>query len=169
MYALVAIVAIIVLVAAAGAYALMNNGSGGKTVTVADATTLKYNANVTYQGDITQFNWAAKNVGATDMALHFDILHGEQGNYTYILNSGDKTAWIAVNGTWTNISSDFTNQWNTWVGTGQRWTNDLNALTTAWNGTGNCTYTDSAKGVTITIYNVAINPTLDDLLFQHTP
>jgi hypothetical protein len=165
MYALVAIAAIIVVLAGAGAYMLVNNG---KTATVADATKLQYSADVTYQGDITQFNWAATNVGATNMALHIDILHGEQGNYTYILNSGDNTAWMAVNGTWTNVSSDFTNQWNTWVGTGQRWTNDLNALTTNWNGTGDCNYTDSARGVTIRIYNVAINPSLNDSLFQHT-
>jgi hypothetical protein len=165
MYALFAVVAIVVVVTGSGAYLLMNNGA--KTVTVADATSLQYNSDVTYQGDITQFKWAATNMGATNMALHIDILHGQQGNYSYILNSGDKTAWVAVNGTWTNVSSDFTNQWNTWVGTGQRWTNDLNALTN-WSGTGDCNYNDSARMVSIRIYNVAINPTMADSLFQHT-
>jgi hypothetical protein len=169
MYALVAIVVIIVAVAVAGAYVLTNSGGGGKTVTIADATSLQYDSDVTYQGDITLTKWTAKNVGATDMALHLDILHGEQGNYTYILNRGDQTAWLAVNGTWTDVSSDFTNQWNTWVGTDKRWTNDLDALSTNWSGTGDYTYTNSATGTTFRIYNIAINPTLDDSLFQHTP
>jgi hypothetical protein len=163
MYALVAVVVIIVVVAVAGAYVLMNSGG----VKVADATSLQYDVDVTYQGDITLFKWAAKNVGATDMALHFDILHGEQGNFTYILNSGDQTAWMAVNGTWTDMSSDFTNQWNLWVGTGKQWTGNMNALAN-WSGTGDCTYTGSTTNSTFRIYNIVINPTIADSLFQHT-
>jgi hypothetical protein len=171
MYALVGVVVIIVVVAVAGAYVLMNSGGGGggaDTYTVANATSLQYNSEVTYQGATTTtlFNWAAKNVGATDMVLRIDILGGESGNYTYILNGGTQTAWMSVNGTWTNVSSDFTNQWNTWVGTGQRWTENLDALTTNWSGTGDYTYTNSATGTTMRIYNVAINPTLADSLFQ---
>ncbi len=54
MYALVAVVVIIVVVVAvAGAYVLMNSGGGGgggDTYTVANATSLQYNAEVTYQG-----------------------------------------------------------------------------------------------------------------------
>jgi len=163
MYASVTVVVIIVVVAVAGAYVLMNSGG----VKVTDATSLQYDVEVTYQGDITHFKWAAKNVGATDMALHIDILHGEQGNYTYILNSGDQTAWMAVNGTWTDVSSDFTNQWNLWVGTGKQWTGNMNALAN-WSGTGDCTYTGSTTNTTFRIYNIAINPTLADSLFQHT-
>jgi len=165
MYALVSVVVIIVVVVAvAGGYVLMNGG--GATNNVASATSLQYKAEVTYQGaTTTQFNWAAKNVGATDMQLRIDISGGASGNYTYILNHGNQTAWFAVNGTWTNVSSDFTNQWNTWVGTGKRWTNDLDALAKNWSGTGEYTYTDSAAGTTIRIYNVVINPTLADSLF----
>jgi hypothetical protein len=169
MYALVAVVVIIVVaVAVAGAYVLMNSGGGGgggNTYTVANATSLQYDTDVTYQGDITHFKWAAKNVGATDMVLRLDILHGEQGNYTYILNGGDQTAWVAVNGTWTDYSSDFTNQWNLWMGTGKQWTGNMNALAN-WSGTGDYTYTGSTTNSTIRIYNIAINPTLADSLFQ---
>ena len=153
--------------AVAGAYVLMN--SGGKTVKVADATSLQYNAEVSYQGATPiLFNWTAKNVGATDMMLRIDLLGGESGNYTYIMNHGTQTAWVSSNGTWTDVSSDFTNQWNTWVGTGKQWTNDLNRLATNWSGTGDYTYTNSTTGTTIRYYNVAINPTLADSLFQHT-
>ena len=171
MYTLVAIVVIIVVaVAVAGAYVLMNSGGGGggaDTYTVANATSLQYNADVTYQGvSPTLFNVAAKNVGATDMVLRIDILGGESGNYTYIMDHGTQTAWLSNNGTWTNVSSDFTNQWNTWMGTGKPRTTDLDALATNWSGTGDYTYTNSATGTTMRIYNVAINPTLADSLFQ---
>jgi hypothetical protein len=166
MYALVSVVVIIVVVGAVvGAYMLMNNG--GTTNTVASATSLQYNADVTYQGSTgtTVFNWAAKNMGTANMELRIDISGGASGNYTYILNDEDNTAWLATNGTWTDVSSDFTNQWNTWVGTGMAWPRNLDALSMNWNGTGDHTYTDSATGTTTRIYNVAINPTLADSLF----
>jgi len=169
MYASAAVVVIIIVVAVAGAYVLMNSGGGGNTVKVADATSLQYDVDVTYQGDITHFKWAAKNVGATDMVLRIDLLGGESGNYTYIMNHGTQTAWMAVNGIWTDVSSDFTNQWNTWVGTDKDWTNHLNRLTTNWSGTGDYTYTNSTTGTTIRYYDIAVNPTFADSLFQHTP
>ena len=164
-YALVAIVAVIVVVAVAGAYVLMNSGGGGNTVKVADATSLQFDADVKFEGTPTAlFKWAAKNVGATDMVLRLDILGvGDTGNYSYILNGGDQTAWLSNNGTWTNVSSDFTNQWNHWVGT--EWTNDLDALAN-WSGTGDYNYTSADGKTTARIYNIAINPVLADSLFQ---
>ena len=167
LYALVAVVIIVVVVAVAGAYVLMNRGGSGITYTVSNATSLQYNAEVTYPGGIpVLFNCAAKNVGATDMVLRIDILGGASGNYTYIMDHGTQTAWVSSNGTWTDFSIDFANQWNTWVGTGTRWTSDVNALSTNWSGTGDYTYIGSKTGATIRIYNVAINPTLADALFQ---
>jgi hypothetical protein len=165
-YALAAVIVIIVVVAVAGAYVLMN---GGNTVKVADAKSLQYNADVSYQGAApVVFTWTAKNVGATNMVLRIDLMGGASGNYTYVMDQGAQTAWWLNNGTWTNLSSDFTNQWNTWVGTGKQWTRNWDALTTNWSGTGDCTYTNSATNTTIRIYNVVINPTLADSLFQHT-
>jgi hypothetical protein len=101
--------------------------------------------------------------------LRVDIFEGASGNYTYILNQGTKTAWTAVNGDWTDVSSDFTNQWNSFVGENHRWTTDVGHLINDWSGTGNYTYVGSTTGATVTIYNVVINPTLDDSLFQHNP
>jgi hypothetical protein len=164
------VVIIVVAVAVAGAYLLMNSGGGGgtkNTYTVANATSLQFNAEVSYQGATpTLFNWAAKNVDTTNMVLRLDILGGASGNYTYIMDHGAQTAWVSSNGTWTNFSSDFTNQWSTWVGTGKQWTGDVDHLAANWSGTGDYTYTGSATGATIRIYNVVINPALADSLFQ---
>jgi hypothetical protein len=170
MYALVAVIVVIVVaVAVAGAYVLINRGGGGSKniYTVANATSLQFNAEVSYQGATPNlFNWAAKNVGASDMVLRLDILGGASGNYTYIMDHGAQTAWVSSNGTWTNFSSDFTNQWNTWVGTGKQWTSDVDHLAANWSGTGDYTYTGSSTGATIRLYNIVINPTLADSLFQ---
>ena len=163
MYILVAVVVIIVVVATvAGAYMLMNPG-GGNTVKVADATSLQYDVDVTYQGTTSLSKFAAKNLGASDMMLRIDLLGGDQGNYTYILNSEDKTVWLALNGNWTDASTTYNDLMAT-GGLGAQNTVHTDALAN-WSGTGDYTYTDSV-GTSYKIYNVAINPTLDDSLFQ---
>jgi len=164
MYALVAVVIVVIVAAVVGAYVLMNNGG---TVNVKGATSLQYNADVSYQGATpVVFTWNAKNVDATNMVLRIDLMGGESGNYTYIMDNGAQTAWASSNGTWTNVSGDFTNQWNTWVGTGKQWTLNLNALETNWSGKGECTYTTPSGNSVVKIYNIVINPTLADSLFQ---
>ena len=166
MYTLVATVVIIVVVAAvAGTYVLMNSGGNTQnTVNVKDATSLQYDVNVTYQGTTTLSKFAAKNLGASDMMMRIDLTGSGQSNYTYILNSEDKSAWLALNGNWTDVSTTYNNLMTS--GPAAQWTTHVDALAN-WSGTGDCTYTDSA-GTSYKIYNVAINPTLDNSLFQHT-
>jgi hypothetical protein len=102
------------------------------------------------------------------MALRIEIFGGASGNYTYILNSKDQTAWVGVNDVWSDLSSDFTNQWNSWVGAGKQFTMDVDKLAANWSGSGDYTYTDSATQTTIRIYNIQVNPTVPDSLFEHT-
>jgi hypothetical protein len=164
MYALVSVVVIIVAaVAVAGAYVLMNSGGGGKTVKVADATSLQYDVDVTYQGTTSLSKFAGKNLGASDIILRIDLSGGGQANYTNIINGADQTAWRSTNGNWTDVSTTYNTIWD--IGCGKQWTNNVNALAN-WSGTGDYTYTDSV-GTSYRIYNVVINPTLDNSLFQH--
>jgi len=162
-YALVAIVVIIVVVAVAGSYVLMNNGSE-ETATVANAKNLQFDVNVTYQGTATLSQFAAKNLNTSDMMMRIDMTGNGQSNYTYIFKSEDTTAWQAIDGNWTDVSSTYNNLMSS--GPAAQWVTHVDALSN-WSGTGDCTYTDSA-GTTYTIYNVVINPTLADSLFQHT-
>lgn len=166
-YALVAGVIVVVVIAIVGAYVLMNSGGGGGAPTVASATSLQFNDDVTFGSTVVMHTISAKNVNASNMMLRIDMPEGESGNYTYILNQGTQTAWQCENGTWTNVSNDFTNQWNTWVGEHKLWTADVDHLINDWSGTGNCTYIGETYGGTHNIYNIVINPTLADSLFQH--
>ena len=163
MYALVAIV-VIVVVAVAGAYVLMNNGSGGVTYTVANAKSLQYDVNVTYQGTTSLSRFTGKNLGASNMMLRVELSGSGQDNYTIILNGEDQTAWQALNGNWTDVSNTYNDRMTN--GCGKQWTTFVDALAN-WSGTGDCNYTDTA-GTSYKIYNVAINPTVDDALFQHS-
>jgi hypothetical protein len=170
-YAL-AVAVVVVVVVIVSAYVLMNGGGGGAaedTYTVGNATSLQFNDAVTFGSTQVMHTISAKNVNASNMMLRIDTPGGESGNYTYVLNQGTQTAWQCVNGTWTDVSNDFTNQWNTWVGEHKLWTTDVSHLISDWSGTGNCTYVGSTSGGTHNIYNVVINPTLADSLFEHSP
>jgi hypothetical protein len=162
MYALVAMVVIIAVAGSAGGYMFMNSG-GGKTVKVADATSLQYYVDVTYQGTTTLSKFAGKNIGTPNMILRIDLSGSNQDNFTNVVNSGDQTAWRSTNGNWADVSATYDTIMA--IGCGEQWRNNVNALAN-WNGTGDCTYTDST-GTSYKIYNVSINPTLADSLFQH--
>jgi len=168
MYILVAVLVVAVVGVGVGAYVFLGMGGGGGTTNVADATSLQYDADVTYQGSTSLYKFAARDMGTSDMALRIDIFGGASGNYTYILNGKDQTAWVGVNDEWSDLSSDFTNQWNAWVGSGKQFTTDVDTLAANWSGTGDYTYTDSATQTTIRIYNIQVNPTIDNALFEHT-
>jgi predicted permease len=164
MYALIAVVIIVVVVAVAGAYVLMNSGGGGKTAKVADATSLQYTVDVTYNGTTTLAKFAGENLGTPNMLLRVD-LSGSGSNWSLILNGTDQTAWQTFDGNWTDISTSYNDIMTS--GCGIRWNANVDALAN-WSGTGDCTYTDSATATTFRIYKVVINPTLDASLFQHT-
>jgi hypothetical protein len=166
---IVAIVVVVVVIAGIAVYVLYSgtggenggNGNGGEDVyTVENATSLQYDADVTTQGQTFTYKLAGKNLGTENMKLRIDLLGGETGNYSYILNAGDETAWAAVNGEWTDMTTDFAAQWQAW---GTEWTNYINNLKN-WSGTGEYTYT--AEGVSVRVYNISLNPSLADSLFQ---
>jgi hypothetical protein len=71
------------------------------------------------------------------------------------------TAWTAVNGEWTDISSTYQEQCDSWNG---QWIGNVDALA-AWSCTGDYTYTDD-NGDSVKIYNISVNPALADSLFQ---
>jgi hypothetical protein len=163
-----AVVIIIVAIAAVGVgvYLATQGGGGGgggtkNTYTVANATSLQIEANVTSQGVTVTQKWAAKNLNTSQLMLRLDLLGGASGNYSYILIASNKTAWSAVNGVWTDVSGTFNDLWSIW---GTHWTNLVNALAN-WSGAGDYTYTASG-GESVRVYDISVNPSLADSLFQ---
>ncbi len=169
-YALIA--AMIIVVAVPSSYFLFNSrkleGGGGNIV--ANAASLQYNAEVKNVGWTRQvYTVSAKNVNAPNMMLRVEFSADTGANVTWILNHGTDTAWLEMYGNWTDISRDFANQWKSFVGENSRWTTDVGHLVNDWSGTGDCNYVNSTTGETVTVYNVTVNPTLADSLFQYNP
>jgi hypothetical protein len=167
---LVIAVTVIVAIAAVGVgvYLAAQGGGGGgggtkNTYTVANATSLQIETNVTEQGITVTHHWAGKNLNSTQQMLRLDLLGGEAGNYSYIFVSGNHTAWSAANGVWTDASSTFNDLWSIWE---PHWNNLMNELVANWSGVGDHNYTAS-NGASVKVYAVNVNPSLADSLFQH--
>jgi hypothetical protein len=86
---------------------------------------------------------------------------GSQSNYTYIINGAQQKAWIYENGTWTDLSSDFSGELSTWNSQFAGYENDL----VNWPGYGYWTYT-APDGTTLRFYGITVNPSLADSLFS---
>jgi hypothetical protein len=161
------IVVVVVVVVGVGAYLLMSGtgGNGGATPTptptapdVEGATSLQFSVDVT-SGDTSYTNiYMAKNIGTSDMMIRIEMSNGY--NAIDIVNAAEQKVWEYTDGQWTDLSDAFSDQWASWSST---WSGYKNTLAD-WTGTGEWTYTEN--GSTVRIYDISVNPTLADSLFQ---
>ena len=179
---LVAVVVVIVVVGAAvGAYYFMSQNPAGSSDTnptttpsgttdpttstptsVADATSLKYSVSLTENGvETASYTYWGKNAGTENFAMRIEYTD-ESDDGILIFNSETNEAWTYSGGEWVDISSYFDSQFDMWE---NLWTGYVNSLE-SWAGTGEYTY--SADGNTVRIYDISVNPTLEDSLFTHS-
>jgi hypothetical protein len=162
-WVIIGIVIVAVVVIGVVAYwALTNTGEGeGPTPTpgpgVADATSLQFDVS-TSEKDIS---FQAKNLGTSEILLRVGETYTDGSEFTYIMNQAEEKAWANFEGSWTDVSTDFSTYWT------DTWEPSLNgyiAELANWSGTGD--YQIQAGGETQTISNIVVNPTLADSLFQ---
>jgi hypothetical protein len=170
MYIVVAVVVIIIVVVAiAGAYVLMNPGGGGgggdgeETVyTMGNATSIQYDVNLTTAGVTGTYNFAGKNLGTTDTLLRVDAnpVVSEGTVYSYIMYAANQTSYSNATGTWD--VSVFATDWPTYSTQFEGYIDHNPDWKT---GDSDITYTDNS-GNTVVIFNIVLNPSLPDSLFQ---
>ena len=123
---------------------------------------LKFSVSVTENGAVKgAYTFWGKNVGEDNFAMRIEY-EDENGDGIFIFNAGTKQAWTYSNGEWTDISSYFDMQYDLWKNT---WAGYVNGLA-AWAGTGEYSYT--AGSSTFRIYDISVNPALEDSLFTHS-
>ncbi len=159
MVSLVAIVIIVVAVVV-GVILATRGGAGGN---VAGANSLQFSTDYTFQGTSTTYAYSAKNIGTSSTLLRIEGT-GEEGNFIYIINGAQKQAWVYENGAWTNLTAYYSSTWGQWIST----FSELKGELSNWSGLGDYTYTDQSSGYNIRIYNIAVNPSLPDSLFEHS-
>jgi uncharacterized protein (UPF0333 family) len=166
--ALVIAVIVVIVVAAVGVgvYLAMSNtgenggNGGGETPDVEGATSLQFSVAITAEGEsIGTYTYMAKNIGTSDMMIRVEMSNGYE--LVDIVNGAEQKAWEYMAGEWTDLSDTFSDQWDAWDSTWQGYKNSL----ADWTGTGDWTYTDT-DGSSIRVYDIAVNPSLADSLFQ---
>ena len=125
------------------------------------ASSLKYSVSITENGaDVGTYTFWGKNAGTNDFSMRIEYTDSE-GSGTYIFNGAQMKAWFEADGEWTDISDYYSMQWDVWNNVWSSYTTSL----TAWTGNGEWSY--SADGNTVRIYDISVNPILDDALFTH--
>jgi len=100
----------------------------------------------------------AKNIGESNLKIRIEISSGGV-ELVYVVNGEQQKAWSYMDGQWTE-SSDFSAEWDAWSSTLTGYKESL----ADWTGTGEWTYTQD--GTTVRIYDITVNPTLADSLFE---
>lgn len=131
-------------------------------VNVGDASSLKYSVSLTENGVLQgSYTYQGKNAGTANFMIRIDASDSD-GDTTFIFNGAQHKAWTYAGGEWTDISDFYDMQFQIWDGLWSAYTTNLSA----WTGAGDYTYSDGTS--TVRIYDIAVNPSLPDSLFEHT-
>jgi hypothetical protein len=129
---------------------------------IAGASSLRYSVSLTENGVVQgSYTYMGKNAGTNSFMMRIEVTSTD-GNAIYIFNGAQQKAWTYSDGQWTDISELYTVQFGVWNNLWQGYVNGLSA----WNGVGDYSY--SSGGSTVRIYDISVNPTLEDSLFVHS-
>jgi len=137
-----------------------NGGNGGEDVyTAQNATSLQFTVSATEGTSIGTTIYSAKNIGTDDMMVRVEI-QAEGMSIIYIVNGAQDKAWANEGSGWTDLSDTFSDQWDLWAPTFTAYKGSFEG----WES-GEWTF-DDTDGFTVTVSDIAINPTLEDSLFE---
>jgi hypothetical protein len=136
--------------------------TGGTTMDIAGASSLQFKVIIDpADGDSMDYTYSVKNAGTSSMMMRIEM-QSAGDSFIYIINGALQKAWIYSGGEWTDFSEMYQTYWETWNSAWQGYHDSL----LGWTGAGDWTYT-TPNGDTIRIYDISINPSLPDSLFQH--
>jgi cytoskeletal protein RodZ len=132
---------------------------------VAGATSLKYSVSLTENGVLQgAYTYWGKNAGTNSFMMRIEYTDSDSSNNAvYIFNGAQQKAWTFSNNEWTDISAAYSTQVGIWS---NLWNGYVNNLALGWTGAGDYSYTSA--GSTVRIYDISVNPALEDSLFVHT-
>ncbi len=170
---IVVVVIAIVVIGGVAYWALTNTGNGEPTPTptptptntIETATSLGFKVDAYGES----YAFTAKNLGTSNILLRVDQTDSEGNSFVYVLNQAEETIWLNYAGEWMDYSTDFDAYWsgaNSGITGYTAFDGYMTELESNWSGTGAHDYNSGDNA--IHIYDIAINPTLDDSLFAHT-
>ena len=172
----VIVIVVVVVVGAVAYWALTNNGGGEPAATptptpaasVEDATSLGFKVNATIDDNNELYAFTAKNLGSSDILLRVDEIDADGNVFIYVYNETAQSLWIQYAGEWTDSSATFADYWNGDLSgiIGYTAFNTYKTqLAANWSGSG--AYDYDSGGNTYHIYDIDVNPSIEDSLFVH--
>ncbi len=141
------------------------NGDNGDTVEqendVAGANSLQFKVSVDpADSESVDYTYMIKDANTSDMMMRVEMdTAGEE--MIYILNRPQQKVWVYSGGQWMDFSNTYQTYWDTWNSAWEGYRTNL----LDWTG-GDWTYT-TPDGDSVRIYDIDIDPSLADSLFQH--
>ena len=158
------IIAVVVIVVAAGvgvgAFVATRGGGGGGGGDIASATSMSCKLDVTVpdQGTMT-LDLKAKNLQNTaNLMMRMEGTMYDT-SVIYIINAAQSKGWTCIAGNWSELPVGD-------LSTYQAQFTSYQSQLSGWTG-GDYTYTDPTTGYSVRIYDIELNPSLDDSLFTH--
>ena len=163
-WVIVAVVVIIVIVAGIAVYVLYGGGGGEPTPTptpnpVEGATSMRFDVNATVDGALEVDRFTVKNLGTSDILLRVDATDKDGLNFLYLMHQSGQEAWAYCEGAGGDVSSDWAVYWDSDL-IGNAAVDKYMTALEDWSGTGNY------EGDTFIIYNITVDPAIDDSVFE---
>ena len=133
-----------------------------ETITdVSTATSMRYKVSIQPAGQVgMEYEYIVKDAGTDNMKMRIEI-ETEYDFSIYIINGETQTAWVHTGEEWLDLSAGFTTYWDMHKESWESYQANLQD----WTGAGEYRY-DAPTGDSVVIYDIEINPTLEDSLFQ---
>jgi len=106
----------------------------------------------------------AKDMGGDELKIREEGIIQMMGitqDVIYIVNGELRKVWVCTDGQWMDMSANFSQFWDAYAESFQE---DVGQQLSSWTG-GDITYTEPTTGMTVRIYDIVLNPVLDDSLF----
>jgi hypothetical protein len=112
------------------------------------------------EAESINYEYTVKNAGTTSLMMRIEMESaGEE--VIYIINGVQETVWLYSGGEWVEFSELYQSYWETWSTAWQGYQTNL----VDWTGEGDWSYTAS-DGSSVRIYDISVNPSLADSLFE---
>jgi type II secretory pathway pseudopilin PulG len=136
--------------------------TSGTTADVGEASSLQFKVSVNpADSESVDYTYMIKNAGTSSLMMRIEMQSAGE-SYIYIINGAQQKVWIYSDGEWMDFSEMYPTYWETWNSAWQGYHDSL----LDWTGYGDWTYT-TPNGDSVRIYDISINPSLADSLFQH--
>ncbi len=135
----------------------------GTEANVEGASSLQFKVNVNpADSESIEYTYMIKNSGTSNLMMRIEMESIEE-DFIYIINGAQEKVWIYSDGEWMDFSELYPTYWETWNSAWQGYRTNL----LDWTGYGDWSYT-TPNGDSVRIYDITINPSLSDTLFQHS-